>query len=208
MHYLIGFGISHEDRIPPGTFAILGATALLSGSTRMTYSLAVIMLETTSSVELFLPIIFTLFASYGTGALLINKSIYLSALRSKNIPLLLKDIPEENKHLLASKVMSAPPRCLNFVCKIKDVYYQLENTTFQGFPVINSNLTFIGMIERDVLITLIEKRAWYYPNDYKIGTFTYKKYNTNHERSSLNNRALSAASDSSKNMAFADQTLL
>lgn len=68
--------------------AILGATALLAGSTRMTYSLAVIMLETTSNVELFLPIIFTLFSSYGAGTLLINKSIYLGALRSKNIPVL------------------------------------------------------------------------------------------------------------------------
>jgi H+/Cl- antiporter ClcA len=66
---------------------------LLSGSTRMTYSLAVIMLETTSSVELFMPIIFTIFVSYGTGTLLINKSIYTGALRAKNIPLLMKDIP-------------------------------------------------------------------------------------------------------------------
>lgn len=73
--------------------AILGATALLAGSTRMTYSLAVIMLETTSNVELFLPIIFTLFASYGAGTLLINKSIYLGALRSKNIPVLGQKIP-------------------------------------------------------------------------------------------------------------------
>lgn len=68
----------------------------------MTYSLAVIMLETTSSVELFIPIIFTLFMSYGTGALLINKSIYMSALRTKNIPLLTKDTPKENRMIKAS----------------------------------------------------------------------------------------------------------
>ena len=83
----------YADRLDPETMAILGATALLAGSTRMTYSLAVIMLETTSNVELFLPIIFTLFASYGAGTLLINKSIYLGALRSKNIPVLGQKIP-------------------------------------------------------------------------------------------------------------------
>lgn len=81
------FGLTSET-MTADTMAILGATAVLSGSTRMTYSLAVIMLETTSNVELFLPIIFTLFASYGIGNLLINKSIYLGALRSKNIPVL------------------------------------------------------------------------------------------------------------------------
>lgn len=72
----------------PETMAILGAASMLGGSTRMTYSLAVIMLETTSNVELFLPIIFSLFTAYGAATLLINKSIYLGALRSKNIPVI------------------------------------------------------------------------------------------------------------------------
>lgn len=113
LHYVM-----FDSDIPAPTFAILGATAMLAGSTRMTYSLAVIMLETTSSVELFLPIVFTLFISYGSGSLLINKSIYLSALRSKNIPLLAKDIPKENKHLLASSLMAAPVRVFNFIAKV------------------------------------------------------------------------------------------
>ena len=92
---------AHLKNIPATTFAIMGATAMLAGATRMTYSLAVIMLETTSSVELFLPIIFTLFISYGSGTILIDKSIYLGALRTKNIPLLVKDVPKVNRHLRA-----------------------------------------------------------------------------------------------------------
>lgn len=74
--------------------SILGAVAVLASSTRMTYSIAVIMLETTSNVELFLPIIFTLFISYGVGFLLNARSIYKGALRSKNIPILNKSIPK------------------------------------------------------------------------------------------------------------------
>lgn len=74
---------------------------MLSGSTRMTFSLVVIMLETTSSIDLFFPIIFTVFFSYGAGTLLINKSIYSSALRSKNIPVLGKSVPRENRNLAA-----------------------------------------------------------------------------------------------------------
>lgn len=102
IHYAIGFGISEGDKIKPAVFAIFGAAAVLSGSTRMTYSLAVIMLETTSSVELFLPIIFTLFVAYGTGGLLINKSTYSSALRTKNIPILRKEVPKQNRTLTAA----------------------------------------------------------------------------------------------------------
>jgi len=81
------------------------------------------MLETTSSVELFLPIIFTLFASYGTGTILINKSIYLSALRTKNIPLLGKDVPKMNRKLLSQNIMSAPAICFSFITNVKDAYY-------------------------------------------------------------------------------------
>jgi H+/Cl- antiporter ClcA len=112
------FDSTNPRYISPATFSILGATAVLSGATRMTFALAVIMLETTSSVELFLPIIFTLFISYGTGTLLINKSTYLSALRSKNIPLLGKSAPRCNRKLPAYKIMSKPVRSFHFVVKV------------------------------------------------------------------------------------------
>ena len=77
-----------HGKIRPSFFAILGATAMLSGATRMTFALAVIMLETTASVDLFIPIILTLFVSYGFGYISIKKSVYMSAMRTKNIPLL------------------------------------------------------------------------------------------------------------------------
>lgn len=73
---------------------------MLSGSTRMTYSLAVIMLETTSNVDLFLPMIFALFVSYGVGSLF-TRSLYSGTLRIKNIPLLDKSIPRCNRSMTA-----------------------------------------------------------------------------------------------------------
>mmetsp|Transcript_54652 Transcript_54652/g.75067 ORF Transcript_54652/g.75067 Transcript_54652/m.75067 type:complete len:105 (+) Transcript_54652:239-553(+) len=39
---------------------IMGAAAMLAGYTRFTYSLAVIILETTHSIDLFIPIIITI----------------------------------------------------------------------------------------------------------------------------------------------------
>ena len=101
LHAMIFYPNGNEGAQLRSTLSILGATSVLAGSTRMTFSLAVIMLETTSSVELFFPIIFTLFCSYGAGTVLINKSIYSSALRSKNIPVLGKSVPKENRHMMA-----------------------------------------------------------------------------------------------------------
>jgi H+/Cl- antiporter ClcA len=98
-----------NDPINSETVSILGAAAVLSGSTRMTYCLAVIMLETTANVDLFLPVIFTLFCSYGSGFLLNSRSIYKGALRTKNIPIINKEVPKVNRNKLASEIMIGEP---------------------------------------------------------------------------------------------------
>jgi H+/Cl- antiporter ClcA len=87
---------------------------MLSGSTRMTYSLAVVMLETTSNVNLFLPMIFALFVSYGVGSLF-TRSLYRGTLRVKNIPLLDKGIPKVNKKKMACEIMTYPVITFNMI---------------------------------------------------------------------------------------------
>ena len=133
--------------------------------------MAVVMLETTASVDLFLPIIFTLFISYGTGTILINKSVYLSAIRSKNIPLLGKSAPSLNRSLTAFNIMHSPVVTFNFIIKVSQAYDILERTTHSGFPVLNSFGRPIGIIERDILITMIEYQAWYYREQMLGGNF-------------------------------------
>jgi CBS domain-containing protein len=127
----------------------------------MTFALAVVMLETTASVDLFLPIIFTLFISYGTGTILINKSVYLSAIRMKNIPLLGKSAPSLNRSLTGFNIMHSPVVTFPFIAKVEKVYEILERTSHSGYPVLNGFGRPVGIIERDVLITMIENKAWY-----------------------------------------------
>jgi chloride channel 7 len=125
VHYLIFPGSKELDYIEPSIFAILGASSVLSGSTRMTYSLAVIMLETSSNIDLFLPIIFTLFVSYGTGTLVINKSIYLGALRTKNIPLLTKSIPKVNSNKFVTELMATSIKSFHFITTVEEAFKYL-----------------------------------------------------------------------------------
>jgi len=68
--------------IHPSTYAIIGAASVLAGYSRLSFSLAVIMLETTENVNLFLPIVFSLFVSFAIGGIF-NKSMYISAVRYK-----------------------------------------------------------------------------------------------------------------------------
>jgi chloride channel 7 len=150
-----------DDPITPAFFSILGATAVLCGATRMTFALAVIMLETTASVDLFMPIIFTLFVAYGIGYWAISKSVYSSAMRSKNIPLLNKSPPEDCKEMIAFNLMHSPVTSFNFISPVHELYRYLENTEHCGFPVLNGQGRPIGIVERDALIVLLKHKVWY-----------------------------------------------
>lgn len=150
----------NDENIHPQSYAIIGAAAVLSGSTRLTYSLAVIMLETTQNVDMFLPILFSLFASYAMGSVF-NRSLYVGTLRAKNIPVLEKTPPMINRKILASTMMTHPVRTLNFIASVSSITTLLANTFYHGFPVINSKRGLRGVIGRNVLIIILKHKLWY-----------------------------------------------
>jgi H+/Cl- antiporter ClcA len=86
--------------IHPSTYALIGACALLSGYARHSMSLAIIMMECSEQINLFLPVIFTLFVAYAVGGLF-NKSIYITGVRTKNIPFIGEEIPHKNHEITA-----------------------------------------------------------------------------------------------------------
>lgn len=63
-------------------FVVLGCSSFLAGYTRMTYSLAVIMMETSQSISIFIPIIFTIVVSNQVGYAF-TRSLYQRACRGK-----------------------------------------------------------------------------------------------------------------------------
>lgn len=69
------------------SFMIVGAAAVLSAYTRQTYSIAVIMLETTQNINLFLPITLAILVSSTVGNLF-NSSVYHYSLEIKGLPIL------------------------------------------------------------------------------------------------------------------------
>ena len=70
------------DRIGGQSYIIIGATAMLASYTRLTYSLAVIMLETTQSINNFLPTLLAVAVSISV-AKSINRSLYDYSIRTK-----------------------------------------------------------------------------------------------------------------------------
>lgn len=64
------------------SYLVIGAAGMLSGYTRLTYSLAVIMMETTQSVNLFIPVLITIMVSHQVGRMF-NRSLYEYGIRGK-----------------------------------------------------------------------------------------------------------------------------
>jgi len=78
----------------------MGSAAMMAGYTRQTYSMAVIMLETSQTVNFFIPVLLTIMVSVGVGGIF-NRSLYERALRSKQIPMLRNHIPKVNRNVTA-----------------------------------------------------------------------------------------------------------
>ena len=92
------------DRIGGQSYIILGQTAMLAGYCRLTYSLAVIMLETTQSINLFLPVLCSLIVSLVVSTAC-NRSLYDYSIRAKQMPLLRNHVPKVNRAIRAKTII-------------------------------------------------------------------------------------------------------
>lgn len=137
---------------------IVGAAAVLAGFTRQTYSIAVIMLETTQSINLFLPILIAILVSTSVGNLF-NKSVYQVAIEIKQIPVLQNLISFQNQFARASEVMSVDVKSLPVLVSVADIYKALI-TKHTSFPVVTNNNVLIGTISTRMIKIIVVKEMW------------------------------------------------
>ena len=74
---------------------VLAIGSVLAGYTRMTYSLAVIVMETSQVMFLFVPLLLTINVSNSVGSLF-TRSLYERATRGKQMPILVDEVPDVN----------------------------------------------------------------------------------------------------------------
>jgi len=119
------FGMSLV-RLGGQSYIIIGAAAMLSGYCRLTYSLAVIMLETTQSINIFLPILISIMVSHAV-ARLFTRSLYDYALRAKQLPVLKCTVPIKNRQIRVNAILREHVGLYQFevvdsVCRIDRLY--------------------------------------------------------------------------------------
>lgn len=142
------------------SYVIMGASAMLTSYCRMTYSLAVIMLETTQSVNLFLPIILTVAVSLFVSKQF-NRGLYDYAIRGKQLPFLREKIPVHARHLHAWEIMTKDPVIVEGIASVSRIAEIIKDDKYNMFPVLNMAGNIFGLIPKNFLVILVEHHNWY-----------------------------------------------
>ena len=145
--------------IKPSSYAVVGAASILSGYARHTFSLAIIMMESTENIDLFIPVIFAILVAYVVGGIF-QKSIYINSVRFKNIPMLIETVPHASNYVKAEDMMKQPVKMFHFKAQVQEIAEYLSSTSFNGFPVVNSQRKLVGLINRDYLMVLLKNKCW------------------------------------------------
>mmetsp|Transcript_69800 Transcript_69800/g.175820 ORF Transcript_69800/g.175820 Transcript_69800/m.175820 type:complete len:746 (+) Transcript_69800:55-2292(+) len=141
--------------IYPGVYALIGATAMLSGMARITISLVVILMETTGEAEWVVPIFVTVMTAKWTGDLF-NKGIYDIHIDLRNVPLLEHRPEKDMLGMEARNVMATNVKSVSVASRVEDLVEVLESCRHNGFPVIEPQSgRFIGLLDRSTLMHVL-----------------------------------------------------
>jgi chloride channel 7 len=138
-------------------YSVVGGVAVIAGYCRLSFSLAVIFMETTQDVNLFIPMLLAVICSKGMGDML-NGSLYVQAIALKEMPLISNKISKRAMDYTCKEVMVSEVVSFQHTEKVRDLYEKLKSCKHNGFPVINERRKVIGMISRNHLVVILKNK--------------------------------------------------
>eukprot|EP00607_Mallomonas_marina_P005401 CAMPEP_0182439872 /NCGR_PEP_ID=MMETSP1167-20130531/86705_1 /TAXON_ID=2988 /ORGANISM="Mallomonas Sp, Strain CCMP3275" /LENGTH=421 /DNA_ID=CAMNT_0024633673 /DNA_START=1622 /DNA_END=2887 /DNA_ORIENTATION=+ len=147
-----------------GTYALIGAAAMLGGVCRMTIALTVILVEVTGNLQYVLPLMLTLLASRYTGNVF-SPGLYDQIVHLKQLPYL-----EESLNTIGlvntcpiSEFMARPVVVLKELERVSNVIEALTATTYNLFPVLDTEGRLKGACFRSTLLGILQTRSFSVP---------------------------------------------
>ena len=144
-----------------GTYALIGAAAVMGGMSRMTIAGTVIILEACGNSNYLLPLMITFAAARYTGNA-INDGMYDMQMKSRKYPFLegnLKSLGILNYHPV-SEIMSNPVVQFRDFEEVVTIYTALKTSTHNGFPIVGADGHLKGFILRKTLCSLLKYRVF------------------------------------------------
>lgn len=125
-----------DGGVQPGIWAMMGAAAMLSGVTRITITITVILFETTGEWSLILPTMAIVIMSKSIADQF-NISLYDMHVELKCIPFVEPEPPRHIEGLFSGDVMSRGAICCNMIPNVHDLIHMLQNCRHNGFPCVS-----------------------------------------------------------------------
>jgi chloride channel 7 len=158
--------------IDVSVYALVGATAMMAGFSRITISLCVIMMELTETTQYLLPIMLAVQAAKWVGDGL-GLSLYDALMEVKSIPFLEHHTPPHTWLAGVSRFMTSKVVCVREVERVDRIVELLQFTKHSGFPVVSirhgHHRIFKGFISRNQLALLVDKEQ-YEPADEDVAS--------------------------------------
>lgn len=151
----------HEQCVDPGVYALLGATAVLSGYTRMTISLVVIAFEMTGNVDYIFPIVLAVLVSKWVANAFGRNGIYDEHVIMAGYPFLdIKTRVGDHSHVLAEIMHDENIQVIDASAHntIRGLENLLERTSYSGYPLVSNarEMLLVGYIARRELQRALE----------------------------------------------------
>ena len=140
----------------PGLYALVGAASVLGGTTRMTISLAAIMVELTNDIDTLLPIMTACVISKSIGDRF-TPSIYAIAMKNTGVIFLPSSMPPRITRQTVKDVMTQQPQVLPKIARYAEIQHAFT-TQQNAFPVVNDrgDMVFVGVICQEQLLDAID----------------------------------------------------
>ena len=152
--------ITHDDYVRAEVAILVSAAAMLTSMFRITFSLVVIMMETTSSIHIFAPMMFGCIVS-SKVADMISPSFYDKVIAMKNIQILPHHPPAEMKNIEAREFMfPGPIITLPGVVKVSELK-SILNQSHHAYPVVNKANNVVGLIHKKMIVCVLIAKAFY-----------------------------------------------
>lgn len=138
--WLFSSCLSKEECVTPGVYSIVGAAAALSGVTRITVSLVVIMFELTGALTYVLPIMVAVMTSKFVGDFFGKRGIYESWITLQNYPFLDKNEDSFYGMSITSIMTHASDIVVIYANKnntINDIQETLRSGGHSGYPILS-----------------------------------------------------------------------
>ncbi|KAG7093968.1 hypothetical protein E1B28_007598 [Marasmius oreades] len=138
--------------VSPGFYAVIGASAMLAGVTRMTVSLVVIMFELTGALSHVLPIMISVMTAKWVGDALGKDGIYTVWIAMRGYPWL-APVDYHDQGESAAGIMKPVDELVlieDGQCTVGELDDMIKTHQYQGFPIVEQR-RLVGYITRDTL---------------------------------------------------------